>query len=165
MNLFTIAQELRQLSERLEDESLAGETDAKTHARISELSLAADAKIRGVVGLIREYEAEGGAIADQAKRLADLAASKRGHARRLKEWLRLFLETTGTTRITTDLGDVRVQKSPLRVELTGDAADADEAFQKWTVAPDKAAVLDVYRRTGCVPHGFKIEQDTHIRII
>jgi hypothetical protein len=160
MRLYDIAAEIRDLF--IADES--GEVAQDTFDQFSKLSLAFDAKVNAICGLIKEWSAEADAATAESKRLAELAKVRSRRADSMKEYLMHCLDRLNETRHETDFFKTWIQNNPVSLVPTVEPEELPKKFQRLKLDADVQAAKKELEETGVVPDGFEQKFGRHLRI-
>ena len=158
MNLFTITSELRAIADQWAD---ADTIPDEVLQAVTALEIPAEAKMRSIIGIIKEEEAEADAVEIQEKRLADIKRIKRNRAARLREYLHLNMDMLGVKRYSCDIGEASVAKSPASIEAM-DPVNFEGIAREYLrvkIEPNKIMAKDDWKKTGTVPEGFRVIED------
>jgi seryl-tRNA synthetase len=158
MKLYQISNELLRLAE-VDDETIDVE------AELSALQMQFADKAQNIVGLIRNLEAERGAVSDEANRLQNKAKALETRVEQIKAYLQSEMLRTGQDSIKAGIFKIRLQNSPQSLIIRNMDAIPNEWKQIITETKiDKAGILRHLRETGELIGGVDITQGRHIRI-
>jgi hypothetical protein len=158
MKLYQISNELLRLAE-VDDETIDVE------AELSALQMQFADKAQNIVGLIRNLEAERGAVSDEANRLQNKAKALETRVEQIKAYLQSEMLRTGQDSIKAGIFKIRLQNSPQSLIIRNMDAIPNEWKQIITETKiDKAGILRHLRETGELISGVDITQGRHIRI-
>lgn len=160
--LYDLGTEWQRLMAAVSDD---GELDPETERELEDLDLALAWKVEAVCCVIRELDARAEGRAAEAKRLADLAASDKRGAGRLRARLLEHLQRTGQAKVETARFRVWAQRnSAPTIDYAGPAEALPEEFRRVKVELDAAAVRKAISEGRPIPPGVLVEQGSHLRI-
>ena len=123
-------------------------------------------KLTGCAKVIKNLSAEETALREESQRLQQRATAVRNRCQWLKDYVMEQLLRIGKRKIDAGIFKIRIQKSPLRVEIVQDEAVPDEfkeRVESWRI--DKKSIAEHVKSTGEVPMGIQAHQSEHLRII
>jgi Gp157 protein len=118
---------------------------------LAETNATTERKLNGVGWLVREFEAKADARELAAKALTALAGTDRNEVKRIKERVKLFMETCGFTKVETEHFKFTIRANggfaPVVVPPAWerDPAEAPEAFQRRVLELDRTAIREAIR--------------------
>lgn len=161
--LYVLTNEAIGLLAELEDSG--GEMTDAVQVRLADLAVSLPAKIDAVCRVLREFEGRAVAKKAERQRLQESETRDNNAAQRLKEYLRLCLESSGERRVATELFGVSLcRNGQPSIKWEGDAGALPEAFRKITVEPDMAAAREAVKAKLPLPEGFTVEFGMHVRV-
>ena len=162
MKLYEITHEIESLASQVPD---TPEDEALVTEAFQQLQLSLETKVEGVAKFIRNLETEEEATSAEITRLTE----RRSQIRRGLGWIRRYLkgnlERLGYVRVETPLFRVTVVKPRQRVVVKA-TNDVPQEFVTTVIETkvDKKAILDYVKRTGEIPSGVEIEEETSLQI-
>lgn len=155
MKLYEISAEFRAIADELEE--LGGEAPPELLARLDAAEGDLEAKVAGIVAIIREKKVEAEAIDAEAKRLKDKANAAKNGAESLSNYLMLHLKAIGITgKIKTPIATVGIQKaSRPSIRWTKEGSIPD-GYQRIKIELDGERAYKEYRE-GTLPEGFDVK--------
>ena len=156
MNLYEISLELAAI---LNGEEL---TDDEA-ARLSDLELALEAKVEGILQFRQGLLAEAEAIEGEAKRLKARADAMTRRADWLKGYLLSAMQQTGVGKISTLTFTATVAKSPPKAECEGDIPERYQRV-KTIVELDRSGILADFKAGTELPDGVKVTSGFYLKV-
>ena len=123
-------------------------------------------KLEGCARVIKNLSAEEKALKEESQRLLERATAVRNRCQWLKNYTMQQLLRIGKRKVVAGIFKIRIQKSPLRVDIVQDEAVPDnfkERVESWRI--DKKAISEHVKETGEVPMGIQAHQGEHLRIV
>lgn len=158
--LYEITGSIRELLGTLDQ----GELSDEQLAALDALGLELSAKIDGCCGLIAEWSSVIAARQAEIDRLKAGIDTKQNAIKRLKEYLKLNLETLGVRKHETAIWSVRTQANPPSAKCTLPVDELTDDFTRTKKEPNNAAAIDYWKSNGIAPRGFEISVSSHLRI-
>jgi len=159
MKLYEITSEiLRRLSDTSEDDFDASELDKWDEALTG--------KLEGCARVIKNLASEETALREESQRLSERAAATKNRCQSLKDYVKEQLVRIGKRKIDAGIFKIRIQRSPLSIEIIHEEAIPDEFKERvssWRI--DKKGIAEYVKATGEVPVGVSAHQLEHIRIV
>lgn len=164
MKLYEISDEIRQLLSGTDD--LGGILTDESLEKLSRLEGDLNDKVEAICCVIAEEEASAAARKAQVDRLNAGIKASDARVKRMKEYVLGTMIGIGIKESGGDLWNVKVQRSGPSVVCTVEADQLPQELQrvKTTIEPDKKKVLEHYKATGQVHHGFTVHEGRHIVI-
>ena len=122
-------------------------------------------KIESCAAVVKNLSAEADACREEARRLTKKATVIGNRVDSLKDYIKRNLEYVGKRKVDAGVFTVRIQKSPMSVEIQDEALITDEykwEFSEWRF--DKKAIATAIKETGEIPDGVEVHQSEHLRI-
>lgn len=161
--LWQISSDLAALSDRIALNG--GEITPEIEAALDEIGGRLDDKIEKIALLIRERILDAEKAGEEEARLKAIRKAFEREAEGLKTYLKLCMERAGIDRVETHRARVALHQNPQpRITWEGEASNLPEQYRRITIAPNLDAVRDDLREGRTPPDGFKVTNDTHIRI-
>jgi hypothetical protein len=136
--LYQIAAEYRQALDALAELDLDPQTVADT---VEGMSGELHDKLRAVIAYSLDLDVLATGTEEAAKRMADLAKSRRNRVQALRDYALQAMQATGIAEVATDEFAAKVAKKPAAVVIAeGAELPAEFVRTKWTTEPDKAAL-------------------------
>lgn len=159
-NLYEISTELRQL---LLD---TDELDPAVEEKIDKLSIDLYAKCDGVCRVLAELDGEAAAYKHEIDRLAAAMQVKVNAAARLKNYLKVSLESIGETKLKTALFSLSICKNSVpSVDIDPErAGELPKEFQRTKIEANKKALGDAWKEGKELPGFVSVILNTHLRI-
>ena len=167
--LFAISDDLAALRDlMLETDELTPETEDALDHWLGDLVAEAGDKADAVFGLIRTWEGEIAVAKEERDRCQKFISVRESRVRRVKDGLRLALESAGLKEITSPLGRTfAVQKNGGAPAIEMDAVDVstiDPSLTKTVTVPDPGLVRAALEAGMFVPFARLKPVGTHLRI-
>lgn len=124
-----------------------------------------DHKIGACAAVVKNLIAEADACNEEAHRLSEKATAIDNKVTSLKDYMKRNMEFVEKTKVSAGVFTVRIQKSPLSIEIKDENRVPDK--YKWEFKElrfRKKSIADYVRATGEIPAGIEVHQKTHIRI-
>ena len=142
----------------LDDEAMA---EAVAEA-LSEQGEALNEKVRGIIGLMRNWKATAEMIHAEEKRLADRRKAYDNRQKRLSELLLFHMQRLEKQKMETDIGTVSIRKGVESVVVNDELQLPQGYFEMvTTVQPDKAALKKLWKET---PEDQRAELEKSFRV-
>ena len=170
--LYEITEEILQRLEDVEtvnnnnDEAKPEETDhaASLNAELDEWNMAFDKKLEGCCKVVFNLQAQEEALRKESQRFAQRATTTANRVRWLKDYMKQCLDRLNLTKMQAGLFDLRIQKSPLSVDIKDEGLVPEEYRLRVELVFDKQAIGRHIQATGEIPPGVEAKQGTHLRI-
>lgn len=169
--LYDISDDLRALLELLDESGgeLTPETEPVFDQFFAELQSSQGEKLDSYIGVMRQFEMEASAAKAEAEQWAKKAQVKTNAVTRLKDRLKLHLETTGQQKVQTASGRViAVQANgggePVNVSFVIDMDEVPDQFKKVRVDLDVNAIREFLQGGGNLLFASLGARGTHLRI-
>ena len=150
MTLHEIGEQFATLETALIDSG--GELTPEIEALLADLQLAEKTKVDNYRHVVLRFEKFAGMCDDEIHVLQDKATAARQSARRLKEWLKLYMEQRQTTKLEGELFTASIQKNggmpPVTVFVPVESLD--RSLCRIKVEPDTDAIRGVADEQGNV---------------
>jgi len=146
------------------------QTEAVIDGWLAETNEALETKADGICWLIREFEGRAGVREQAGKALIASARTDGNKAKRLKDRLKLFLETCGFSKLETEHFKLTIQADGGLVALIvppgweAEPASAPEAFQRRLIELDRTAIREAIRNDEETFGAKLAERGTQLRI-
>ena len=158
MKLYEITDEFLGLDD-IEDELIDIEVE------LNKLEIAFSEKAENIAKLVRSLEAQKDALATEAKRLTEKRDATQNRIDSLKAYLKAEMERIGRDKIQAGIFRVRLQNSPLTIDIIEESKIPDEFKSvEEIIKIDKRGIIELLKSTGEVPAGVTPIQRQHIRI-
>lgn len=157
MTLYEITDELRELTEALE------ELTPDAEARLDELAHQVESKADSICRLLANLEGERLVLEREATRLMDAAGVKDRAIGRLKGLLKDGLQRAGLQRLSTPLFSLWVQKNSTPSVSIAEGVELPKEFLRVKVEPDMKALAAAWKDGRCVD-GVSVSIGTHLRV-
>ena len=131
-----------------------------------ELAVELQNKSSNIIGYIQNIESFINAVNDEEIRLAEMKKTAEKKLYKFKEYVKENMERLDLTDIPTSLGNLKITKNPMSVEIDNEEKIPGE-FKKveMKVKVDKTAIKKYFKETGEIVPGIKIVDDkTSLRI-
>lgn len=142
MTLYELTGELAQLLQMAEDEDIDEQVLADT---MEALNLEIEDKADAYAKVMQELDADAEKLKGEIKRLSDRKRTIENNIKRMKDSLKVMMETTGETKFKTDLFSFSIAnnggKRPIEYHFT-DASELPEEFRKVKYEVDSDAVRE-----------------------
>lgn len=123
-------------------------------------------KSSNIIGYIQNIESFINAIKDEEVRLSEMRKTAEKKLIKFKEYVKENMERLEVTEIPTGLGNLKITKNPMSVEIDNEEEIPGE-FKKveMTIKVDKAAIKKHFKETGeIVPGTIIVDDKTSLRI-
>ena len=123
-------------------------------------------KSSNIIGYIQNIESFINAIKDEEVRLSEMRKTAEKKLIKFKEYVKENMEQLEVTEIPTGLGNLKITKNPMSVEIDNEEEIPGE-FKKveMTIKVDKTAIKKHFKETGEIVPGTRIVDDkTSLRI-
>lgn len=123
-------------------------------------------KSSNIIGYIQNIESFINAIKDEEVRLSEMRKTAEKKLTKFKEYVKENMERLEVTEIPTGLGNLKITKNPMSVEIDNEEEIPGE-FKKveMTIKVDKTAIKKHFKETGEIVPGTRIVDDkTSLRI-
>jgi hypothetical protein len=173
--------EIPQSYERFADFDLPDD-GAELESAIADVSDEVTASVLSLAKVVLAIEAEAVLLEQHVRTMNAKAGARRRRAEYLKRWVKLQMEGAGLDRVKDPFVSVWLQKSPPAVEVLDEAAIPPEFLRAVLRLPfaavpaelrgflhhldvDRAAILELSKRTGEIPSGVRIRNgERHLRM-
>lgn len=125
-----------------------------------------EVKVENIARMIRNWEAQAGALENEEKRLRETRKAAENRIARVKDFVLQNMELMGKDKIPTSIGNVCRQKNPLSLDVVDLRSVPEEYIVIPPVEPraDKKALMEHYKATGELVPGTRVVQGFHLRI-
>lgn len=164
-SIFDIGGELDQIAQAFDQLAEGGEEQAVLDAieqYFADLLDRRDEKLDSYARLIRAFDFTADARQQEADRLAALAKTDKNNAKRLKDRLKLYLESAGITKIETGYNKFAIQPNGGKPPMEVDEANVPSEFCKQV--PDNEKIRVALDAGQSLPFASFGERGTHLRI-
>jgi hypothetical protein len=161
VKLYELALEHRRIDAAISEAQ--GEVTPEVEAMLDSISGAVEEKVDGICALIREREANAGAIKAEEMRLAALRRADEAAAERLKGYLLRNLQSLGLDHANGRRFRATVTRAGRPSIRWDGAGEPPEGFRRVRVEPDLAAAQQAHD-AGMLPLGFVATFNTSLRI-
>lgn len=149
------------------DKVAGGELSEEEYNELEkELAVELQNKSSNIIGYIQNIESFINAVNDEEIRLAEMKKTAEKKLSKFKEYVKENMERLDLTNIPTSLGNLKISKNPMSVEIDNEEKIPGE-FKKveMKVKVDKTAIKKHFKETGEIVPGIKIVDDkTSLRI-
>lgn len=123
-------------------------------------------KSANIIGYIRNSESLLEAMKAEEKRLSDMRKQGEAKLEKFNQYVKENMEKLGLVEIPTELGSLKITKSPMSVEIENEDEIPSEFKQEVvTTKIDKTAIKNHFKETGEIVAGTRIVNDkTSLRI-
>jgi len=147
--LYKISNDLEGLNRLISDGDVTVDMIADT---MEGVELMFNEKAEGIVTIANGFKHNVDIIDSEIKRLTDMKNSLVSKQSSLKEYLRVNMERTGTTKISCDLFTITLRKPTKRVLISNESEIPDEYVTvKTVIAPDKRQILAALKDGADIP--------------
>ena len=137
---------------------------ASLNLELDEWNAALDKKLEGCCKVVMNLNAHEEALRKESQRFAQRATTTANRVRWLKDYMKRCLDRLGMTKMNAGLFDLRIQKSPLSVDIKDEGLVPEEYRLRVELVFDKQAIGRHIQATGEIPPGVEAKQGTHLRI-
>ena len=152
---------------KIMDKVTEGELSEEEYEKLGEeLAIELQNKSSNIIGYIQNIESFINAVKDEEVRLEEMKKTAEKKLSKFKEYVKENMERLELTDIPTSLGNLKITKNPMSVEIDNEEKIPDE-FKKveMKVKVDKAAIKKYFKETGEIVPGTKIiNNKTSLRI-
>lgn len=149
------------------DKVTEGELSEEEYNQLGEeLAKELQNKSSNIIGYIQNIESFINAIKDEEVRLSEMRKTSEKKLTKFKEYVKENMERLEVTEIPTGLGNLKITKNPMSVEIDNEEEIPGE-FKKveMTIKVDKTAIKKHFKETGEIVPGTRIVDDkTSLRI-
>ena len=149
------------------DKVAGGELSEEEYNELEkELAVELQNKSSNIIGYIQNIESFINAVNDEEIRLAEMKKTAEKKLSKFKEYVKENMERLDLTNIPTSLGNLKISKNPMSVEIDNEEKIPGE-FKKveMKVKVDKTAIKKHFKETGEIVPGIKIvDGKTSLRI-
>ncbi len=149
------------------DKVTEGELSEEEYEKLGEeLAIELQNKSSNIIGYIQNIESFINAVKDEEVRLEEMKKTAEKKLSKFKEYVKENMERLELTDIPTSLGNLKITKNPMSVEIDNEEKIPGE-FKKveMKVKVDKAAIKKYFKETGKIVPGTKIiNNKTSLRI-
>lgn len=149
------------------DKVTEGELSEEEYEKLGEeLAIELQNKSSNIIGYIQNIESFINAVKDEEVRLEEMKKTAEKKLSKFKEYVKENMERLELTDIPTSLGNLKITKNPMSVEIDNEEKIPGE-FKKveMKVKVDKAAIKKYFKETGEIVPGTKIiNNKTSLRI-
>lgn len=162
LSLYNINDSILRIMEQCDHET--GEVTDEQMERLDALDLAFEAKCENVAFVVRTFQAEADAYANEAKRMADRARVAKNKSERLKNYLQDSMALLNVDKIAGGVLPIRLQKNPPALSVDNATAIPDGFWLPADPTLDKRLLLVGLKAGDEIP-GASLKATTyHIRI-
>lgn len=152
---------------KIMDKVTEGELSEEEYEKLGEeLAIELQNKSSNIIGYIQNIESFINAVKDEEVRLEEMKKTAEKKLSKFKEYVKENMERLELTDIPTSLGNLKITKNPMSVEIDNEEKIPGE-FKKveMKVKVDKAAIKKYFKETGEIVPGTKIiNNKTSLRI-
>ena len=149
------------------DKVTEGELSEEEYNELGEeLAVELQNKSSNIIGYIQNIESFINAIKNEEVRLSEMKKTAEKKLAKFKEYVKENMERLEVTEIPTGLGNLKIAKNPMSVEIENEEEIPGE-FKKveMNIKVDKTAIKKHFKETGVIVPGIKIVDDkTSLRI-
>jgi hypothetical protein len=162
MNLYEITQDMRQLIAVLDEENINND-DLLNAIELVEGAFVV--KADKVAGYIKHLEHLAEAAKAEKDRLAELQKSREKKAETLKKYLQLNMQNAGYQKLESGAFTLSIRNNAESVKVDDETAIPKEFWRIKTVEEvDKTKIKEVYKSSGVLPAGVRIERSQSLII-
>lgn len=137
---------------------------ASLTAELDEWNARLDGKLEGCCKVVMNLNALEESLRKESQRFAQRATTTANRVRWLKEYMKRSLERIGKDKFTAGLFDLRIQKSPMSVEIKDEGLVPEEYRLRVELHFNKTEIARHVQATGEIQPGVEVRQGTHLRI-
>lgn len=137
---------------------------ASMQAELDEWNARLDGKLEGCCKVVMNLNALEESLRKESQRFAQRATTTANRVRWLKGYIKKCLERIGKDKFTAGLFDLRIQKSPMSVEIKDEGLVPEEYRLRVELHFNKTEIARHVQATGEIPPGVEVKQGTHLRI-
>lgn len=162
MNLYEMSQDMKQLIEILDEDTI---NDEQLINAIAMVEGAFAIKAEKVAGYIKHLEYLAAAAKSEKDRLADLQKRREKKVDTLKQYLLLNMQNAGYQKLEADRFTLSVRNNPESVKIDDETLIPYEFWRTKTIEEvDKTKIKEVYKSSGVLPSGVRIERSQSLTI-
>ena len=169
--LYEITEEILQRLEDVENhennrEDKAEDIDhaAALQTELDKWNMAFDKKLEGCCKVVFNLQAQEESLRKESQRFAQRATTTANRVRWLKDYMKRCLDRLNLTKMNAGLFDLRIQKSPLSVDIKDEGLVPEVYRLRAEIIFDKQSIARHIQATGEIPPGVEAKQGTHLRI-
>jgi DNA repair ATPase RecN len=163
-NLYQLMDQYEALQGLLEEEGSSPEQVSALLDQIDEAQGALSGKVDAICRVLKNLEAQAGALESEEKRLAARRKARESSIKDLRQWVKVSMTVLDVKQIKTDLFTVQLTEGKPSVLITDEKAVPDE-YVKVKREPDKTAIMKAFKSDGLVVPGTDILRSTTLRIL
>lgn len=163
LSLYNITNRFAELMDKANDGEL---TEEEYNELGNELALELQNKSANIIGYIKNSESLLDAMKTEEKRLSDIRKQGEAKLEKFYQYVKENMEKLGLVEIPTELGNLKINKNPMSVEIENEDEIPSEFKQEIvTTKIDKTAIKNHFKETGEIVAGTRIVNDkTSLRI-
>ena len=162
-SLYTITNNFVSIMNKVEN----GEISEEEYNELGqELAIELQNKSVNLIAYIRNEESFIEAVKVEEKRLKEMREKVEKRQEKFKQYVKENMEKLNLTEVPTDLGNLKISKNPMSVEVENEDEIPSEFKQEVvTTKIDKTAIKNYFKETGEVIPGIRIVNDkTSLRV-
>jgi len=163
ISLYNITNRFAELMDKANDGEL---TEEEYNELGNELALELQNKSANIIGYIKNSESLLDAMKTEEKRLSDIRKQGEAKLEKFYQYVKENMEKLGLVEIPTELGNLKINKNPMSVEIENEDEIPSEFKQEIvTTKIDKTAIKNHFKETGEIVAGTRIiDNKTSLRI-
>lgn len=163
LSLYNITNKFIEIMDKVTEGEL---TEEEYNELEKELAVELQNKSSNIIGYIQNIESFINAVKDEEIRLAEMKKTAEKKLTKFKEYVKENMERLDLTDISTSLGNLKIAKNPISVEIDDEEKIPGEFKNiEMKIKVDKTAIKKHFKETGEIVPGTKIIRDkTSLRI-
>lgn len=154
LSLYNITNKFVELMDKAQEGEL---TEEEYNELGNELALELQNKSSNIIGYIKNSESLLEAMKAEEKRLADIRKQREKKLDKFYQYVKENMERLGLQEIPTELGNLKITKNPMSIEIENEDEIPTEFKKEITTTQiDKTAIKNYFKNTGEIIPGIRI---------